>query len=36
MQSLQAQHKDTEAAAVEERFNRAWSHADVTLPASRF
>jgi tetratricopeptide (TPR) repeat protein len=36
MQSLQAQDKETEAAAVEQRFNRAWAYADVALPASRF
>jgi len=36
MQSLQAQKKTAEAAAVEQRFKQAWGRADVTLPASRF
>jgi len=35
MKSLQAQGKSAEAAAVEERFNRAWSEADITLASSR-
>lgn len=35
-QSLRAQEKTQEAAAVESRFNAAWGHADVTLTASRF
>ncbi len=35
-QSLRAQGKVTEAAAVEERFRLAWARADVTLTASRF
>ncbi len=35
MKSLQAQGKTKEAAAVEERFNKAWSQADVTLVSSR-
>jgi len=35
-QSLRAQHKDAEAAKVEERFQRAWANADVPLVASRF
>jgi tetratricopeptide (TPR) repeat protein len=34
--SLRAQRKDAEAAAVEERFAKAWARADVTLAASRF
>jgi tetratricopeptide (TPR) repeat protein len=35
-QALKAQGKDTEAAATEARFRRAWANTDVTLPASRF
>jgi len=35
-QSLRAQGKADEAAAVDERFRRAWVRADVTLTASRF
>jgi tetratricopeptide (TPR) repeat protein len=35
MKSLQAQDKDVEAAAVEERFHKAWSRADVKLSSSR-
>lgn len=35
-QALRAQGKDTEAAAAEERFRRAWPDTDVTLTASRF
>ena len=35
-QSLHAQNKSDEAAAVQERFAQAWQHADVTLTASRF
>lgn len=35
-QSLAAQHKDAEAQAVRQRFNKAWAHADVTLTASAF
>ncbi len=35
-QSLRAQKKIEEAAAVEKRFRKAWSRADVTLTASRF
>jgi tetratricopeptide (TPR) repeat protein len=35
-QSLRAQGKGTEAAAVDGRFRRAWAQADVTLTASRF
>jgi TolA-binding protein len=34
--SLRAQGKSAEAAAVEKRFARAWSDADVKLTASRF
>ena len=34
--SLRALKKTKEAAQVEARFERAWKHADVTLPASRF
>lgn len=36
IQSLRAQHKDDEAAAVEDRFKKAWAYADITLTASRF
>ena len=35
IQSLKAQQKDSEAAETSERFEKAWAHADVTLPASR-
>ncbi|MGH2626946.1 MAG: tetratricopeptide repeat protein [Anaerolineales bacterium] len=35
-QALHAQGKHAEAAAVDERFKRAWASADVTLTASRF
>ena len=35
-QSLRAQGKTADAAAVEARFQQAWSRADVTLTASRF
>jgi tetratricopeptide (TPR) repeat protein len=35
-QALRAQKKDKEAAAVEARFKKAWTGADVTLVASRF
>ena len=35
-QALQAQGKNTEAAAAEARFRRAWAATDVTLTASRF
>lgn len=35
-QSLRAQHKGSDAEAVEQRFKSAWAHADVTLTASRF
>jgi tetratricopeptide (TPR) repeat protein len=34
--SLRAQGKTAEAEAADRRFQRAWSRADVTLPASRF
>jgi tetratricopeptide (TPR) repeat protein len=34
-QSLRAQKKTDEAAAVDERFKAAWSRADVTLPPSQ-
>jgi tetratricopeptide (TPR) repeat protein len=36
MLSLQAQGKQAEAESVEQRFKTAWTHADVTLTASRF
>jgi len=36
MQALKAQGKNDDAALVEARFKKAWSHADVTLTASRF
>ena len=35
-QSLRAQGKTAEAAAVEASFQKAWARADVTLSASRF
>jgi tetratricopeptide (TPR) repeat protein len=35
-QALRAQGKNTEAAAAEARFHRAWPDTDVTLTASRF
>jgi len=35
-QSLKAQQKDSEAAEITERFQKAWAHADVTLTSSRF
>jgi tetratricopeptide (TPR) repeat protein len=35
-QSLRAQGKTADAAAVEAHFQQAWSRADVTLTASRF
>jgi tetratricopeptide (TPR) repeat protein len=35
-QALRAQGKNTEAAAVEAGFRRAWASTDVTLTASRF
>jgi hypothetical protein len=36
MQSLRAQGKEEQAAAVEKRFRKAWKRSDVTLTASRF
>jgi tetratricopeptide (TPR) repeat protein len=36
LQALRAQNKEAEAALIQERFNKAWARADVTLPASRF
>lgn len=36
MQSLRAQGKEKQADAVEKRFQKAWSAADITLTASRF
>ncbi|HXT61898.1 MAG TPA: hypothetical protein VN696_02575 [Pyrinomonadaceae bacterium] len=36
MQALKAEGKNDDAALVEARFKKAWSHADVTLTASRF
>jgi tetratricopeptide (TPR) repeat protein len=36
MQSLRAQGKEKQAEAVEKRFQKAWSQADITLTASRF
>ncbi len=36
MKSLQAQGKTAEAAEVEQQFEEAWSHADVTLASSQF
>jgi hypothetical protein len=35
MQSFQAQGKAEQAAAVEARFRKAWSRADLSLTASR-
>jgi hypothetical protein len=35
-QALRAQGKNSEAAAAEARFRRAWASTDVTLTASRF
>jgi tetratricopeptide (TPR) repeat protein len=35
-QALKAQGKDNQAAAVEQRFQKAWLNADVKLTASRF
>ena len=35
-QALHAQNKHEDAAAVDERFKKAWASADVTLTASRF
>ena len=36
LQSLRAQGKEEQAAAVEKRFRKAWKRSDVTLTASRF
>ena len=36
VQSLRAQGKDKEAKVAEQRFQKAWARADVTLTASRF
>ena len=36
LQSLRAQGKEDQAAAVEMRFRQAWKRSDVTLTASRF
>jgi tetratricopeptide (TPR) repeat protein len=36
MQSLSAQGKTEQVAAIEERFKKAWNRADVKLTASRF
>jgi tetratricopeptide (TPR) repeat protein len=36
LQALRAQNKTAEAAVIQERFNKAWARADVTLTASRF
>src|SRR5437667_1586294 len=36
MQALKAQGKNDDAALVETRFKKAWSHADVTVSDSRF
>jgi tetratricopeptide (TPR) repeat protein len=36
LQALRAQNKEVEAALIQDRFNKAWARADVTLPASRF
>jgi isocitrate dehydrogenase len=35
-QSLRAQGKEEQAAAVEKRFRKAWKRSNVTLTASRF
>ena len=35
-QALAAQDRKDEAAAVQERFTKAWSRSDVTLTASKF
>jgi tetratricopeptide (TPR) repeat protein len=35
-QSLAAQHKDAEAFTVRQRFDKAWTSADITLTASSF
>lgn len=36
MRSLQVQGKKADAARIEERFQKAWSNADIQLSASRF
>ena len=36
LQALRAQNKSAEAELIRERFEKAWTRADVTLPASRF
>jgi len=36
IESLEAQGMTTEAAAIQQDFDAAWQHADVTLTASRF
>ncbi|MGH9813922.1 MAG: hypothetical protein ACRD4T_12385, partial [Candidatus Acidiferrales bacterium] len=36
MQALRAQKRDGEAVEIEQRFQRAWAHADVELTSSRF
>lgn len=36
LQSLKAQRKESEAHEIAGRFEKAWTHADVTLAASRF
>jgi len=36
VQSLKAQRKNSEADEVSRQFEQAWTHADVTLTASRF
>ncbi len=36
LQSLRAQGKEDQAAAVEKRFRQAWQRADVALTASRY
>jgi len=35
-QSLRAQGKNDEAAAVDEQFETGWTHADVEIDGSRF
>jgi len=35
-QALAAQHRDAESQAVRQRFDKAWTDADVTLTASAF
>jgi hypothetical protein len=34
--ALQAQGRDGDAAAVRQRFDKAWAHADIVLAASAF